>query len=52
MRFTRALVFASHLAGGNGETAAMRLVGEVASSSLPEKEFQEKTEQGINVLYH
>lgn len=36
------LVFASQLAGGNGETAAMRLGGEVASSSLPEKNPRRK----------
>ena len=50
-RVAQALVFASHLAGGNGEAAAMRLGGEVASSSLPERESQEKTEQSIYVLY-
>ena len=41
-RDMRALVFASQLAGGNGETAAMRLGGEVASSSLPEKNPRRK----------
>ena len=46
-RVAQALVFASHLAGGNGEAAAMSLGGEVVSSSLPEKEFQEKTEQSV-----
>ena len=50
-RVAQALVFASHLAGGNGEAAAIRLGGEVASSSLPEKESQEKTEQSAYVLY-
>jgi hypothetical protein len=46
LRIVLALFFASQLAGGNGEAAAIRLDGEVASSSLPEKVFQEKAEQG------
>jgi len=32
---------------GNGDI----MVEEVTSSSLPEKEFQEKTDQGVYVLY-
>lgn len=50
LRITQTLVFASRLAGGNG-VGGMRLGGEVASSSLPEKKSQEKTDQGVYVLY-
>ena len=42
-----ALVFASHFSEGNGDI----MVEEVTSSSLPEKESQEKTGQGVYVLY-
>jgi hypothetical protein len=48
----QALVFVSQLAGRNGETAAIRLGGEVASSLLPEIVFQEKADQRHDVLYH